>query len=72
MATRFLCIGLFFSATLSAQFKEVDSVLTVDEFIQWVDQNHPLLKAVGNKLPISGLLHKNFTNVRNTNINKFW
>ena len=54
MAKRFLFIGLsFFSATLSAQLKEVDSVLTVDEFIQWVDQNHPLLKAVGNKLPIA-------------------
>ncbi len=54
MAKRFLFIGLsFFSATLSAQIKEVDSVLTVDEFIQWVDQNHPLLKAVGNKLPIA-------------------
>ena len=53
MATRFLFIGLFFSATLSAQIKEVDSVLTVDEFIQWVDQNHPLVKAVGNKLPIA-------------------
>ena len=53
MVKRFLFIGLFFSATLSAQIKEVDSVLTVDEFIQWVDQNHPLLKAVGNKLPIA-------------------
>jgi len=54
MAKRFLFIGLsFFSATLSAQIKEVDSVLTVDMFIQWVDQNHPLLKAVGNKLPIA-------------------
>ena len=54
MAKRFLFIGLsFFSATLSAQLKEVDSVLTVDEFIQWVDQNNPLLKAVGNKLPIA-------------------
>ena len=30
-----------------------DSVLTVGEFIQWVDQNHPVLKAVGNKLPIA-------------------
>lgn len=54
MAKRFLFIGLyFFSATLSAQIKEADSVLTVGEFIQWVDQNHPLLKAVGNKLPIA-------------------
>lgn len=54
MAKRFLFIGLsFFSATLSAQIKKVDSVLTVDMFIQWVDQNHPLLKAVGNKLPIA-------------------
>lgn len=54
MAKRFLFIGLsFFSATLSAQIKEVDSLLTVDMFIQWVDQNHPLLKAVGNKLPIA-------------------
>ncbi|NDH77620.1 MAG: TolC family protein [Flavobacteriia bacterium] len=54
MAKRFLFIGLsFFSATLSAQIKEVDSVLTIDMFIQWVDQNHPLLKAVGNKLPIA-------------------
>jgi outer membrane protein TolC len=53
MVKRFLFIELFFSATLSAQIKEVDSVLTVDEFIQWVDQNHPLLKAVGNKLPIA-------------------
>lgn len=54
MAKRFLFIGLsFFAATLSAQIKEVDSVLTVDMFIQWVDQNHPLLKAVGNKLPIA-------------------
>ena len=54
MVKRFLFIGLsFFAATLSAQIKEVDSVLTVDMFIQWVDQNHPLLKAVGNKLPIA-------------------
>jgi len=54
MVKRFLFIGLyFFSATLSAQIKEADSVLTVGEFIQWVDQNHPLLKAVGNKLPIA-------------------
>ena len=54
MAKRFLFIGFyFFSATLSAQIKEADSVLTVGEFIQWVDQNHPLLKAVGNKLPIA-------------------
>ena len=54
MAKRFLFIGLsFFSATLSAQIIEADSVLTVDMFIQWVDQNHPLLKAVGNKLPIA-------------------
>ena len=54
MVKRFLFIGLyFFSATLSAQIKEADSVLTVDMFIQWVDQNHPLLKAVGNKLPIA-------------------
>lgn len=54
MAKRFLFIGFYFLLTsLSAQHKEVDSVLTVDEFIQWVDQNHPLLKAVGNKLPIA-------------------
>lgn len=50
-----LITGCFFlmSLMVDAQNKQTDSVLTVDEFIHWVDQNHPLLKAVGNKLPIA-------------------
>lgn len=41
------------SFALNAQFNAIDSVLTVNEFIHWVDQNNPLLKVIGNKLPLA-------------------
>lgn len=36
----------------------VDSVLTVQDFIQWVDQQHPILKSVGNLVPIANAEHR--------------
>jgi len=51
--TTFICALIFGLAPTTGSAQSSDSVLTVETFIQWVDQNHPLLKAVGNKLPIA-------------------
>ena len=46
-------ILLLSSSLVFGQIEQDPKVLTLENYLSWVDQYHPLLKAVGNKLPIA-------------------
>lgn len=48
-----IVLALSFSLSAVAQIDSDPKELSLEDYLGWVDQYHPLLKAVGNKLPIA-------------------